>query len=348
MSAVAATFFAACSQPHKQSQQPVSVLTDTVRVATGHAQVHFPGKIKAAHDVSLSFRVSGAISSYRVPEGRLVKAGDVLVEMDPADYQVQLSATEAEYAQIKAQADRVVKLHADGVVADVDNDKAVYGLQQIEAKLKHHRDQLSYTRILAPFDGMIQKKLFAEGEIVGAGMPVVQFISSGSLEVEINIPTQEYIRRSQYGNAYATVDVAQGQMFELQTISISPKANANQLHTMRLRIVNGNPSFLVPGMNTNVTITIQSEDSGLLSVPGSAVFATSGKPTVYLLQPENNTVKRCEVTLHKLLSNGQRLISSPQINAGDIVISAGVNHIVDGQHVRPIAPASSTNIGGLL
>ena len=68
------------------------------------------------------------------------------------------------------------------------NDKAVYGLKQITAKYQHHKDQLEYTRLYAPFSGFIQKKLFDAHETIGAGMPVISMVSAGIPEVEINLP----------------------------------------------------------------------------------------------------------------------------------------------------------------
>lgn len=343
-----ASVAAGCSESKSQSEHLQSVLIDTVRTSAGYTSVQFPGKVKAAQDVNLSFRVSGAIKSYVAEEGQRVSAGQTLVVMDPTDYEVQLRATEAEYAAVKAQAERVIALHADGVVADVDNDKAVSGLQQMEAKLKHHRDQLAYTQITAPFDGYVQKKLFAEGEVVGAGMPVVQFISAGAPEVEINIPASEYIRHNDYGAAYATVDVAPGVEFALKTISVSPKANANQLHTMRMRVVGDAKADMVPGMNTMVTIATEGADSNRLTVPGSAVFSRDGRTMVYVYSATEGTVRACDVELVQLLSDGRRVVTSSKLRAGDIVVKAGTQAIVDGQRVKPISPATTTNVGGLL
>ena len=131
-------------------------------------------------------------------DGARVQAGQLLAELDPTDYQVQLDATEAEYKQIKAEAERVMALYKDNGTTPSANDKAVYGLKQITAKYQHHKDQLGYTRLYAPFSGYIQKRLFEAHETIGAGMPVLSMISSGAPEVEINLPAAEYIRREQF------------------------------------------------------------------------------------------------------------------------------------------------------
>lgn len=163
------------------------------------------------------------------------KEGQLLAELDPTDYQVQLDATEAEYQQIKAEAERVMALYKDNGTTPNANDKAVYGLKQITAKYKHHKDQLAYTRLYAPFNGYVQKRLFEAHETIGAGMPVIAMISGGTPEVEINLPAAGYISREQFDNYHCTFDIYPGETYPLKLISVTPKANANQLYTMRLR-----------------------------------------------------------------------------------------------------------------
>ena len=188
-----------CSNGAKDTQEYQTVKTDTVISAGGQTSLQYPGKVKAAQDISLAFRVSGTIQKIYVKDGARVQAGQLLAELDPTDYQVQLDATEAEYKQIKAEAERVMALYKDNGTTPSANDKAVYGLKQITAKYRHHKDQLGYTRLYAPFNGYIQKRLFEAHETVGAGMPVLSMISNSAPEVEINLPAAEYIRREQRG-----------------------------------------------------------------------------------------------------------------------------------------------------
>ena len=168
-----------CNGSTQDAKGCQTVKIDTVISASGQSYLQYPGKVKAAQDISLAFRVSGTIQKIYVKDGARVQAGQLLAELDPTDYQVQLDATEAEYKQIKAEAERVMALYKDNGTTPSANDKAVYGLKQITAKYQHHKDQLGYTRLYAPFSGYIQKRLFEAHETIGAGMPVLSMISSG-------------------------------------------------------------------------------------------------------------------------------------------------------------------------
>ena len=149
--------FVSCTRQEKGLKKSQTVKIDTVVSADNQTILQFPGKVKAAQDISLAFRVSGTIGKIHVKEGMHVREGQLLAELDPSDYQVQLDATKAEFEQIKAEAERVMALYKENGTTPNANDKAVYGLKQITAKFQHHKDQLEYTRLYAPFNGFVQK-----------------------------------------------------------------------------------------------------------------------------------------------------------------------------------------------
>jgi len=239
-------------------------------------------------------------------------------------------------------------LYKDNGTTPNANDKAVYGLKQITAKYKHHKDQLAYTRLYAPFNGYVQKRLFEAHETIGAGMPVLSMISSGTPEVEINLPAAEYIRRDQFDNYHCTFDIYPGETYPLKLISVTPKANANQLYTMRLQVVPGTPAVPSPGMNTMVTISYRTEQTNTLSVPTGAILQKEGKAYVFIFNPSDNTVHKQEISMLRLLNNGHSLITAGQLKPGELIVSSGVHHIEDGETVKPLPLVTNTNIGGLL
>ncbi|MGM9760015.1 MAG: efflux RND transporter periplasmic adaptor subunit [Parabacteroides sp.] len=338
----------ACSKKTTQSSNLQSVKITTVTPAEEQNALQYPGKVKAAQDINLAFRVSGTIQRILVEDGSPVREGQLLAELDPSDYQVQLNATEAEYHQIKAEAERIIALYNDQGTTPNNYDKAVYGLKQITAKYQHHKDQLAYTKLYAPFNGFVQKHLFNSHETVAAGMPVISMIGSGQPEVEINLPAADYIERAHFNRFQCTFDIYPGRVYLLKLISITPKANANQLYTMRLQLLADNQPMPSVGLNTMVSIFRDSTETHVLSVPTGALLHQEEQTYIYRYNDTDLCIHRCPVQLIRLLSDGRALILSDHVKPGDTVVASGVHSLSDGEQVKPLPAQTSTNVGGLL
>ena len=338
----------ACQQNTEKQQNSKIVKVDTVTTNSLQSIAKYPGKVKASEDINLSFRVNGTLQRILVKEGAKVKAGQLLAIMDPSDYQVQLAATEAKYQQIKAEAERVIALYNDGGTTPNDYDKAVFGLKQITALYQHHKDELAYTKLYAPFSGTIQKQLFEAHETVGAGMPVLSMVGQGFPEVEINLPSAEFVRRDEFKNYQCSFNIFPGKTYNLKLIGITPKANANQLYTMRLQLTDKDLPMPSPGMNTMVSILCQDEHPEAMQIPTSAMQNRDGKSKVFVYQPKEGNIKAVDVSVLSLLGNGKCIVTSNTLKPGQIIVTAGVRRLQDGEKVKPIPPSSSSNIGELL
>lgn len=337
----------ACMQSRTKTEILRSVKTDTVRVYGATPVSTFPGKVKASADVNLSFKVVGRIAKMHAGEGDFVRKGQTLADMDDRDYKVQLDATEAEYHRIKAEADRVIELYRLGSVTPNDYDKAVYGLKQISAKYEAHRNALADTKLTAPFDGYVQQRFHGAGETIGAGMPVLSMLEATAPEVEINIPSSEFIRRGEFAGFTCTVDIYLEKVYSLVLCGIAQKANLNQLYTVRLKMKKEETPLPAPGMTTMVKIQYKAVPSTLLSVLYTAVFEREATSHVWIYNPENHTISAREVKIAELLNNGTVVISEG-LHAGEIVVTAGVHALKEGEKVKLLPPVSPTNTGNLL
>lgn len=338
---------ASCGNGKASDESVATVRLDTVQMASTGAVFQFPGRVVASDDASLSFKVAGTIARIYKEEGERVQAGQLVAELDATDYKVQLAATEAEYARVKAETDRITALYNESAATASNYDKARFGLQQIEAKLKNHRDQLAYCKLYAPFTGAVQTRFFHEGENIAAGMPVLSLVSSANPEIEINLPASSYLRRGSFVHYSAQFNVLPGVVIPLKLISVMPKANANQLYTMRLKI-EGDTKGIAPGMSAWVSImAADSASNADVRVPATALVDDKGNTFVYLYDAQSQTVRRCCVKVMRLHTDGTAEVEGA-LAPGHIVVSTGANHIKTGDRVTPLPPVSETNVGGLL
>jgi RND family efflux transporter MFP subunit len=345
--AAAALLCSACKKEAASVDRRLTVRTVPAVVYGERMHVRFPGRVKAAADVNLSFRIAGPIARVYVKPGRKVRKGEVLAELDSRDYLLQLEATEAEYRQIKAEAERVMALYEQNGVTANDYDKAVFGLRQIQAKYEAHRHAVDDVQLCAPFDGYVQQCFFSAGETVGAGTCVVSMIGSGAPEVEVHLPAAEFVRRESFESFACRADLYPDKEFPLEWVGVAQKANLNQLYTMRLRFRSTERPLPSPGMVVEVRIDLTPDAGARVSVPLSAVFAVGRTSMVWVLDAKTQRVAARRVQIDTALTNGTAIVSEG-LQAGERIVAAGVHALQEGDRVEVLPPVSPTNIGGLL
>lgn len=338
---------ASCRKNTPPLEIPKLVKTAKVGKQEGELAVTYPGKISAASNVKLAFRVSGPIKQMKVNPGKYVKKGQLLAEIDPRDYRIQFDATQAEYTQVREESGRIIELYRRGSVPVNEYDKAVAAKKRIEALYNAHRNALNDTRLKAPFDGYIQNKYFEVPEIVNQGTPVVSMINNNYYEVNIDIPSSDYIRREDFASYQAVADVRPDVVLPLELLDITQGANYNQLFNVRFRLRIDSFPDLAAGMSVVVTIQFKPSPGELTTVPVSALIRKEGHAYVWLYNQEDSLVTLKPVQVQQITKDGTAIVRS-DLRQGQIVISAGVNNLKGGEKVRLLPPAPDSNVGALL
>ncbi len=313
-------------------------------VTSDRVQRSYSGRVEAVADVNLSFRVAGVVDRVLVREGAFVTSGQVVAELDSRDYELQLTATQAEYDAIKGEVDRVVELYSTQSIAENDYQKAVNGLKQIEAKLESHRNALGDTKLKAPFDGYIQRINYDRGEALSAGMPIASFVSASAPKITIHIPMSEYMRRDQLSHATAMFLDYPGKIFPLRSIGVSQKSNLNQLYECYFEFEPCGGVY--PGLGVLAMVKLQyGDEQELCTIPLSAVIERDGESYVWVV--ERDVVKLRAVSMGHVLSSGLVTIVGG-LAAEEVVVTAGVKSLKEGEQVRPLPTPSKYNVGNIL
>lgn len=322
------------------------VQTFEVKGNDDRKQATYPGKSTSGLNSSLAFKVSGTIEEVLVEPGESIKKGQPVAVLDKRDYRTQLNATEAEYSQVKAEVERVMAMYRDDAVTANDYDKARYGLTQMEQKLAHHRSQLADCTLKAPFDGCVDEINFHKGETVMSGVPILSMFGAGESEIVVNMSASDYQRRNNIESITATFAALEGKEYPLVIKNISRKANANQLYEMQLKLENDDPE-ITPGMTAMVTVRFkETENKDKYRIPSNAIFRKEEMDCVFCYSDSTECISTRTVTIETIENNGYALVSG--LDKGEIIVSAGVHKLLDGQKVRRAMPASKTNPGGLL
>lgn len=311
------------------------------------AQREFTGTIREAREVNLSFRVAGPIEKILVKEGDFVRQGELIACIDQRDYQIQTEALKAQYAQVKAEFDRLTELSNRKSVADNDYEKAFAGEKMLRLQLNHALNQQNDTRLTAPLSGYVQSVRYSAGETVNAGMTIVTLMDMQSYEVEVDLPLSVYIRRDDFIGFSCIQPLISDRACPLLLTGYRKKANNNQLFRAIFRLDPADDPQLAPGMNVSVFIEFRDTQEELLSIPMSAILFDKGNTFVWIFNQADSTVTKRIVKTAGLPVNGMINVVSDLMETEEIVI-AGVGFLSEGQKTVPIRPAPETNVGGVL
>ena len=172
------------------------------------------------HIHNISSRVTGTVIAVMVDDNQFVKQGQVLVKLDPRDYQVKVDQARADYLNAKANDERILSVKGNGAISQQDYDQSQATLLVDQAKMDDASNQLSYCTICAPTDGYIGAKAVELGnriEIGGQLMDLVQdaWVLANYKETQLGtmLPGQR---------AAITVDAIPGHKFYGWVDSFSP------------------------------------------------------------------------------------------------------------------------------
>jgi membrane fusion protein, multidrug efflux system len=316
----------------------------------------FSGRLEAVDRVDVRARVSGAVQAVHFREGSLVKAGDLLVTIDPAPYQAEVARMEAQVAAAQArvtysqsEAQRAKSLWDDRAVAKREFDEkdnaareAAANLRAAQAALQSAQLSLSYTQVRAPVAGRVGKIEVTTGNLVaaGAGAPVLTTLVSVS-PIYASFDADERIVRGalaalpadRRGLERIPVEMAAGaddaQTGRLQLVDNQVDAKSG---TLRVRAVFDNKDGrLIPGQFAKLRMGQVKNEAALL-VNERAVGTDQDKRYVIVVGAGNQAEWR-PVTLGANV-NGLRVVTSG-LKGGERIVVGGVQRVRPGSVLAP-------------
>jgi RND family efflux transporter MFP subunit len=311
----------------------------------------FPSVLQPAQVSRLSFEISGQLKAVNLEAGQRVQLGDVLMEVDPRSLEAQVEQARASVDQAQAQlrnaeADfaRKDELSKKGFTTQAAFDQSKANLLTAKAQVEQANRQLDLathnldrSKLLAPFAGTIagvEVKSFGQ---VAPGQVVVTLYSDDSFEMSFSAPATIF-QNLKVGQA-AKVEVADRPNLALTGVvkELGSKAEQVSAFPVVVRLKND-----VPDLNAGMSVEISLElplvsGSGGYLVPLSVLAPEGGKDlrgsaTVFLYDGATSTVHKHQVTLGGIRDN--HLVITEGLVPGDLVASAGVSYLSEGQRVK--------------
>lgn len=336
------------------ARQAVLITTTTVEPRTLEVYEEVVGTLENVIDPTLAAEVAGRITRVHGYTGKKVAKGDLLAEIDPADFEIQSRADLAEIGRLTAlleQQARVVarqqKLVAQGFISQSALDDAVAQrnalreqLNSARARAEATRRSLSKARVLAPIDGEIETQIVAVGDYVKIGDPLFRMVGVQRMRARLPLPESAAARLRPGLKVELTAPASQ-RTIQAQIDEIKPTVGtANRALEAIVNFDNEDPS-LRGGGSVNARIVVATRDGALMLPEESVVLRPAGK-VVYAVK-DGRVSQRVVKT--GLKQDGLYEVVSG-VSAGDVVAVDGAGFLTDGAAVTLSRPRPPAGRGG--
>jgi membrane fusion protein, multidrug efflux system len=234
---------AACnSEPkEKPKEDIVPVKTAAVKLQRMAVPIYSSGQLYPKTMIKMSFKVGGIVEKIRVEEGQSVKKGQLLATLDLAEIKARHSQAKNGWLKAKRDLERVKNLYKDraATLEQLQNVETAY--EVAESDLKIAGFNLQHSRIEAPASGKILKKTAEEGELLGAGTPVLIF---GSTEnrwiIKVGLSEKDIVRLALRDSAKVRFDAYPNEEFDAEVTEISNALDpASGTYEVELSLLDG-------------------------------------------------------------------------------------------------------------
>lgn len=344
---VAVFLLSACSKPAPLEEPVRAVKVVTVGVGTMHSGGEFAGDVRARVESRLGFRVAGKIVRRQAELGQRVKAGDVLAQLDPLDYELAAQAGLAQVAAATTNRDlaaadyrRFKELRDQNFISGAELERrdatlkaAQAQLDQAQAQSKGQGNQAAYTRLVADVSGVVTGIEAETGQVVAAGTPVLRIAQDGPRDAVFSVP-EDKVALIKPGSAvevraWAGQTVLKGLVREVAA-SADPVTRTFVVK-VGLEAMGAKDTLALGTTVTVIPHAFDRSDVPVIKLPTSALRQDGKTSAVWVLDTNTMTVKQQPVQI--ATADGNEVVIAAGLQPGMQVVSAGVHVLAPGQKV---------------
>lgn len=340
----AAVLLSACSKPAPPEEPIRAVKVITVGVNSMGSGAEFAGEVRARVESRLGFRVGGKIVRRQAELGQRVKAGDVLAQLDPQDYQLAALAAKAQVTAAQTNRDlagadfkRYKELRDQNFISGAELERRDASLKAAQAQLDQAQaqgtaqgNQAAYTTLVADVSGVVTAVEAEPGQVVAAGTPVVRIAQDGPRDAVFSVPEDKV----------ALIAVGSGVDVRAWTATGTRKGVVREVSasadpvTRTFAVKVALPAADALTLGTTVSLLPHAFDrSGVkvIKLPTSALRQDGKSSAVWVLDSASMTVKLQPIQI--ATADGNDVVVASGLLPGMQVVSAGVHVLSPGQKV---------------
>lgn len=322
-----ASLLAGCREkvglPVSENFPPAAVRVQTVESKQRVAIEEVVGTVRAKLSSVIEAKVSGRIEKMLVVPGQNVKTGELLVQLDAREVQAQLDRALAVRQQAESDLKRATDLIQQKILSQSEYDNAQSKFRVADAAATEAEALLGYTKVIAPFDGVITRKYVDVGDLASPGKPLLEMEDARDLRLEADVP-EAVISHLALGDKLG-VRVS-GLTNDLDGVisEIAPSADPNS-RTFLVKLDLPTTPSLRAGQFGRAAMPVG--ETSALRAPASAMVQRGQMELVFVVVNDHAQLRIVKTGKH--IGNEVELVSG--VDAGERVVVDGAGNLVDGQ-----------------
>lgn len=306
----------------------VLVDTDKPQMHTFESAFSYLGVFEAMHQNNVASEGSGKLTELLVKEGDQVSKGQVIAKLDDELISLQIENAKLNIAQLKNDNARFANLRKEQAVSSMEAEKMELALKSAEVQLKQLQKQLRGTKVLAPFSGVVTKKMADLGSMVMPGTPIVELTDISQLKLTISVPERDVLKFKTGQKVNVSVD-AHDKEVTGSIYSISVQADA--LHNFKVQVLvsNAGAQKILAGMYGNVSLA-NDESVKALAVPRKALIGSTKNPQIYVV----SNGKAVLTPFSPGTSDGNYIEVVSGLSVSDEIVVKGQVNLEDGMNIK--------------
>lgn len=311
----------------KPAAVPVAVAPVVVQPSA--RLVNLVGTLFGDEQMTISSQVEGQIETLGADLGDEVRAGQLLAQVDDAQWDARLREAEANLAKARSDEERGRQLQATKVISAQEYEVTKTRVDVAAAQRDIMRVTIQHARVVAPLTAAVAKRFVSAGEYVHPGSPLFTLVVQDPLKLRGDIP-ERFSNELQIGQpVQVRVDAFPSEVFTGKLSRISPAANPDNRSVAIEAVVDNHARRLKAGFFGNAAVVTRSDDRALM-VPQESVITFAGVTKLFIVA--DGTARERKVQLGTRGNNGMLEVVDG-VNAGEQVAVSGLSKLEDGAAV---------------
>lgn len=304
-----------------------------------HAEtLFFPAKVEAVRQVDLTFEVDGKIAHLNLPEGQKFKRGDLLASLKIESFERRLRESQLSLKDAKVELDRIKKVDSKGYISKQNVTKAETAYELAKIRVENARADMADSKLYAPFDGTVSKRLVEENTYVPRGSRIAELQDLTQVYFSIDVSERQIseIKGQKLIQAMAKLNNLQRTEYAVRYAEHEAKTNpVTQTYKVYFGMPYPDDNNINLGSHASLFITIEkSALKNFYKIPLSAVRSGADKqPYVWVYSEASQKASRVAVLLGDI--HGDHVAVESGLKQGDRIVISGASKITENLKLTP-------------